>query len=173
MEGLNEFLTWVWARHHNILSWYVRPLFIIPFCYFAYKRNRWGILVTLLLFPTSLFWFPAPGTPDPQVLAYLDWERQFLTGDNLAAKAVLGVLVVAFFVGLGAAFWRRSWLWGLTVLNAGTLLKVVWSVAFGGDLGWAALVPSVVTLAICNTIILLAARWTRQRRERGRLVKAS
>jgi hypothetical protein len=48
------------------------------------------------------------------------------------------LLVVAFFVALGAAFWRRSWLWGLAVLNTGTLLKVIkviWSVAFGGAAG--------------------------------------
>ncbi len=30
MELLNDFLSWVWARHHNELSWYVRPLFGLP-----------------------------------------------------------------------------------------------------------------------------------------------
>lgn len=39
MEWMNEFLGWVWARHHNELSWYVRPLFIVPFCWFAYRRS--------------------------------------------------------------------------------------------------------------------------------------
>jgi hypothetical protein len=34
-EHLNDFLSWVWARHHNELSWYVRPLFLLPFCFFA------------------------------------------------------------------------------------------------------------------------------------------
>ena len=24
---------------HNVLSWYIRPLFLLPFCYFAYKRT--------------------------------------------------------------------------------------------------------------------------------------
>ena len=55
MELLNDFLSWVWARHHNELSWYVRPLFLLPFCFFAYRRSAWGIVVTLLVFPTSLF----------------------------------------------------------------------------------------------------------------------
>ena len=35
----NEFVAWAWARHHNVLSWYVRPLFLLPFCYFAYRRS--------------------------------------------------------------------------------------------------------------------------------------
>src|SRR5215217_3294099 len=35
-----EFAAWAWDRHHNVLSWYIRPLFLLPFCYFAYKRNR-------------------------------------------------------------------------------------------------------------------------------------
>jgi hypothetical protein len=70
--------------------------------------------------------------------------------------------VVAFFVALAAAFWKRSWLWGLAVLNAGTLLKVIWSVAFGGAVGWASLVPSLFTLAVTDAAILLAARWLKR-----------
>ena len=166
METLQDFLTWVWARHHNELSWYVRPLFILPFCYFAYRRSIRGILVTLLLLPTSLFWFPAPPQPSPRVVEYLAWEHEFVTGDNLVAKLVLLVLVIGFFVALAAAFWKRNWLYGLGVLNAATLLKVIWSVAFGGAIGWAALLPSLVTLAICNTIIVLAMRWQDKRRIR-------
>jgi hypothetical protein len=65
------------ARHHNELSWYVRPLFLLPFCFFAYRRSLLGILVTLLVFPTSLFWFPAPENPSLRVEGYLAWERQF------------------------------------------------------------------------------------------------
>jgi hypothetical protein len=26
--SLYGFLSWMWERHHNVLSWYVRPLFI-------------------------------------------------------------------------------------------------------------------------------------------------
>jgi hypothetical protein len=39
MDWLTDFLDWAWARHHNPLSWYIRPLFILPFCYFAYKKS--------------------------------------------------------------------------------------------------------------------------------------
>ena len=166
MDWLAEFLAWVWARHHNMLSWYVRPLFILPFCYFAYKRNAWGMLLTVLLLPTSLFWFPAPARPDPQVLAYLAWERAFLTGENVAAKLVFAVLVVVFFWALAAAFWKRNMLWGLAVLNVATLLKIVWSVVFGGTAGWASLLPAVVTLLVCDIAIVLAGRLVELRRTR-------
>jgi hypothetical protein len=39
MDVLNDFLDWAWARDQNPLSWYVRPLFILPLCYFAYKKS--------------------------------------------------------------------------------------------------------------------------------------
>jgi hypothetical protein len=166
MEVLNEFLSWVWARHHNELSWYVRPLFLLPFCFFAYRRSLWGIVVTLLIFPTSLFWFPAPENPSPRVEGYLAWERNFLLEGSVVARVTLLVLVVAFFVALATAFWRRSWPWGLAVINAGTLLKVIWSVAFGGATGWASLVPSLFTLAVTDATIVLAVRWLKRRRAR-------
>jgi hypothetical protein len=166
MELLNDFLSWVWARHHNELSWYVRPLFLLPFCFFAYRRSLPGILVTLLIFPTSLFWFPAPENPSARVEGYLAWERQFLLEGSVVARVALVLLVVTFFVALAAAFWRRSWLWGLAVINAGTLLKVIWSVAFGGAAGWASLAPSVFTLAVTDAALLLAMRFFGHRRER-------
>jgi hypothetical protein len=166
MELLNDFLSWVWARHHNELSWYVRPLFLLPFCFFAYRRSLPGILATLLIFPTSLFWFPAPEDPSARVEGYLAWEIRFLAEGSVAARLMLAMLVAAFFVALAVAFWRRSWLWGLAVINAGTLLKVIWSVAFGGATGWASLVPSLFTLAVTDAAILLAMRfWGRRGRE--------
>ena len=166
MELLSDFLSWVWDRHHNELSWYVRPLFLLPFCYFAYRRSVWGIVVTLLVFPTSLFWFPAPENSSSRVEGYLAWERQFLTEGSIAARVALVLLVVGFFVALVAAFWKRSWLWGLAVLNVGTLLKVIWSLAFGGAAGWASLAPSLFTLAVTDVAIVLAARWLKRRRSR-------
>jgi hypothetical protein len=101
-----------------------------------------------------------------RVEGYLAWERQFLTEGSVAAQVALVLLVVGFFVALAAAFWKRSWLWGLAVLNVGTLLKVIWSVAFGGAAGWASLAPSWFTLAVTDAVIVLAARWLKRRRVR-------
>ncbi len=58
-------------------------------------------------------------------------------------------------------------MWGLAVINAGTLLKVVWSVTFGGAAGWASLAPSVFTLAVTDAALLFAMRLFRRRRERA------
>lgn len=163
---MGAFLEWVWARHHNILSWYVRPLFILPFCYFAYRRNIVGMVVTVLLLPTSLFWFPAPAQPDPRVTRYLAWEVEFLTRGDPTARAAFLVLVLLFFAALGAAFWKRDMRYGLAVLNAGTLLKVVWSVGFGGEVGWASLPPALATLAVCDAVVLLVMRRLEHRKGR-------
>ena len=82
MDGLQDFLDWAWARHHNPLSWYIRPLFVLPFCYFAYKKNWWGMVLTVLAVLSSMFWFPAPATIDPQTTAFLAMERQYVTGPD-------------------------------------------------------------------------------------------
>ena len=42
----DEFTAWAWERHHNILSWYIRPLFLLPFCYFAYRRSLFTLGVS-------------------------------------------------------------------------------------------------------------------------------
>jgi hypothetical protein len=63
----DEFVAWAWERHHNVLSWYIRPLFLLPFCYFAYRRSLWGIVLTLFVLATSMFWFPAPERSSPAV----------------------------------------------------------------------------------------------------------
>jgi hypothetical protein len=70
-----EFAAWAWARHHNELSWYIRPLFLLPFCYFAYKRSLWGITLTVVALATSMFWFPAPQRADPGRLSFWLWRE--------------------------------------------------------------------------------------------------
>ncbi|WP_020395975.1 hypothetical protein [Thiolinea disciformis] len=76
MELLNTFMEWAWARHHNVLSWYIRPLFLLPFCYFAYQRSYLGITLTLTLLAllSSMFWFPVPDSISPAVLSALQAE---------------------------------------------------------------------------------------------------
>ena len=86
MELINDVAAWAWARHHNILSWYIRPLFLLPFCFFAYRRSLLGIAVTLVALATSMAWFPAPANPSPAVVEMLDAERDYLFGPWNAAK---------------------------------------------------------------------------------------
>jgi hypothetical protein len=168
MDHVNQLLEWAWARHHNPWSWYIRPLFILPFCYFAWRRSLSGVVLTVLATLTSIAWFPAPETPSPEALRYLEVERRWLSSGPLTTAMV--IMVGASLWLLAGAFWTRRWFYGVLVLNAATLSKVAFSVTFGGEAGWASLTPSIATLAICNAVF--AAIYLRLRRERYRTSKA-
>src|ERR671913_409943 len=94
-----ELVAWAWERHHNVLSWYIRPLFFLPFCYFAYRRSLSGMILTLLALATSMFWFPAPEHSNPMTLEFLAVEREYLTGDWTLWKLLLALVVPATFAG--------------------------------------------------------------------------
>ena len=51
---------WAWARHHNVLSWYVRPLFLLPLAWSAHRRSPAGTAVTLVGLVTSMAWSRHP-----------------------------------------------------------------------------------------------------------------
>lgn len=165
MDWLNDFLMWAWARHHNVLSWYIRPLFLIPFCYFAYKRSWKGIVFTLIALATSMFWFPAPdmATIDPQVIEFLKMEEEYLTGTWDAQKILLSLIVPVSFTLLGIAFWKRSIWWGLAIVNFMAISKIVWSIVFGRESAAALIPPAVIGLAICNAAIYFGVRWLQKR----------
>jgi hypothetical protein len=159
-----EILDWVWQRHHNELSWYVRPLFLLPLAWFAYRRSGWGIVLTLVALATSMFWFPAPATTDPRVAEFLAFEKEWLTGDWTLGKVLLTLLVP---VALGAyclAFWRRSVVWGLVVLNAIAIGKLVWGIVAGAGSGWAMTAPALIGLLVGDVVLLGALAITRRRR---------
>jgi hypothetical protein len=160
---IDEFAGWAWARHHNELSWYIRPLFLLPFCYFAYKRSLFGIVLTVLALATSMFWFPAPERVDPRAVAFLAVEREYLTGDWPLWKVLLALIVPISFAALAVAFWKRSLVWGLAVINAMVLIKIAWSFYFGDESGGLTLLPSaVVGLAVCDAVVLYVARRMRR-----------
>ena len=101
MEFVNDFLSWAWGRHHNILSSYIRPLFLVPFCYFAYNRSITGIVLTLIALATSMFWFPKPETVGPQVTEFLKAETEWLFGEWTLSKVLITLLIPITFVMLG------------------------------------------------------------------------
>jgi hypothetical protein len=108
MESLQEFLSWAWARHHNPLSWYIRPLFVLPFCYFACKKSLAGVVLTVLGVLSSMFWFPAPSETDARAAAFLAVEREYVTSGWTWAKTDMTAPLPTLFAVLGWAFWRRS-----------------------------------------------------------------
>ena len=156
MDILYDFLNWAWERHHNPLSWYVLPLFVLPFCYFAYRKSGWGIILTILGVISSMFWFPAPETDDARAAAFLAMERQYISGPWTISRAVMTAFIPIWFIALALSFWRRSWLVGLLVINVGMTLKVIWSFYFGGDSAWSIIPPVVLGFVICNGILLCA-----------------
>lgn len=127
MEALGDFVSWAWERHHNPLSWWIRPLFLIPFAFFAYWRSWLGIAVTLVALATSMFWFPRPARVDPQVAEFLAAERRAVLGEWTLPKVVMLASIPAFFLGVGAAFWRRALWLAVLLIGLGALMKVIWS----------------------------------------------
>jgi hypothetical protein len=162
MEWLSDFGNWAWARHHNVLSWYIRPLFLLPFVYFAWRRSLPGIALTLVALATSMFWFPAPASPDPGVSAMLAAERDYLTGPWPLWKVAAALSVPVSLSLLAAAFWYRSLWLGLALINAIAIGKIGWSFAFAPTDGAYALVaPALAGLLLCNGAVLYYARFRR------------
>ena len=163
-ELVESLVAWAWQRHHNVLSWYIRPLFLIPYCWFAYRRSLGGMALTLLALVTSMAWFPAPAVADPAVVQMLAAERDYLLGAWTPAKIAAAVVVPLTFVALAAALWRRSLGWGLVVLNGAVAFKTGWTfVVDDGGVGALAHLPAaVVGLAVVDVALI----WWWRRRNR-------
>jgi hypothetical protein len=161
MDTLVDFLTWAWARHHNPLSWYIRPLFILPFCYFAYHKSVRGMLWTVVAVTSSMFWFPAPATPDARAVEFLDVERQWVLGPLTPAQLVLTALIPVWFVALAAAMRRRLWAAAAAVIMAGTALKIAWSFYMGGASAWIIVPPVALGNAVVAGVLFYAYWRTR------------
>src|SRR4028119_1366141 len=176
---------WAYDRHANPLSWYIRPLFLIPLAWFAHRRSGWGIVGTPVApatstaslpapaagvasagpraaLATSIAWFPAPAVPDPQILEFLDFEREWITGTWDLEKFAQATLAPLALTAYCLAFWRRSVVWGLVLLNAMAGGKLLWGVVVGDGTGWAMTVPGLVGLLVCDAAVLWGVR-----RDRG------
>ncbi len=151
--------TWVWERHQNQFSWYSRPLFLIPACYYAFRQKFWLIIGFMAMLFCSLFWFAAPISVPEHVSGYLEWEKQlFFTSESVLSLLVLTFVVIVFLVALFSAFWHRNpWL-GLALVNAGTILKIIVSIGLGKEAGKAAIVPSLSSLVVINLVAYVAWR---------------
>lgn len=148
-----DFSSWAWARHHNVLSWYIRPLFLIPFCYFAYKRSWAGISATIFLLISSMFYFPEPGMASEQVNQFLQVEIDYLNAPWGIGKILMTMIVPISLFALGAAFWKRNLLFGISVIVFIAVAKILWSVVFGGESGTSILAPAIIGLIICVILI--------------------
>jgi hypothetical protein len=143
------FFNWAFERHHNVLSWYIRPLFIIPMVIFAFKKSYTGIFASIFALFTSMFWFPVPAESSPQVLEFLAFEMDYLKSAWTAPKIIISLAVPLFFFMLLIAAWKRNWKWLLGVIIGAAVLKFIWSIAFSGEAGMSILKPALLGLIIC------------------------
>lgn len=153
---IQEWLDWTFQRHLNPLSWYIRPVFLVILAFYAYKRSWKGLLLTFILMMSSMVWFPAPDTINPQMQTVLEYEKMLLS-DPVTALITL-TLMMAFVVAIGTAFWKHSLKMGLIILNIALIGKVVLSVVLTGEDGWAPLGNTIFGLILVNGIGWLLMR---------------
>lgn len=147
------FLHWAFERHQNPLSWYIRPLFLVPYCFFAYKRSWAGIAGTAFLMLTSTFWFSKPAMVDENVRQFLQVEQQWLKGPWDLAQVCLSLLVPVSLTALAMAFWKKSLGLGLVVLICIAFGKIGWSIFVAGRAGSSIILPALAGLLICCVLV--------------------
>lgn len=149
------FFDWCFERHHNQWSWYIRPIFLIPFCLFAYKHSWSGISITVFCLFTSMFWFNKPDQVSEQVHAFLQFEKDWLYGSWDLKKTLLIITVPVSFLALALAFWKRSLIMGLAVVVLMATGKIVWSIQNAGESGETVLIPALVGMIICSVLMVI------------------
>lgn len=147
------FFDWVFERHHNQWSWYLRPLFLLPFCYFAYRKSFTGMMISIFALFTSMFWFPKPEIVSDSVINFLEFEKEYLYGEWNFSKQLLTSTIPISFVALGLAFWKRSLVMGIGVIVLMASGKMVWSIQNAGESGKSILIPAILGLLICCGLI--------------------
>lgn len=147
------FFEWVFDRHHNQWSWYLRPIFLIPFCYFAYKQSWSGISITIFCLFTSMFWFNKPTIVSEDVIKFLQYEKEWLYGTWNYKKVLMMTTIPISFIALGLAFWKRSLLMGLGVIVLMATGKIIWSIYNAGEAGKSIIIPAVIGLLLCCGLI--------------------
>lgn len=154
----DNFFNWVYERHQNQLSWFIRPIFLIPFCFFAYMRSWTGISVTVFCLLTSMFWFDKPDTVSIEVEKFLNFEKEWLYEDWNFNKILLILTVPISLSALALAFWNRSLWMGLGVIILIASGKIVWSIHNAGDSGKSIILPAITGLIICCALIYFGFR---------------
>lgn len=160
------FFDWVFYRHHNQWSWYLRPVFLIPFCYFSYKHSWAGVSITVFCLFSSMFWFSKPEVVSERVMTFLQFEKDWLYGIWDSKKVLLVMTIPASFIALGLAFWKRSLLMGLGVVVLMATGKIIWSIYNAGEAGKSIILPAFVGLLFCVGLIYYGFKRLEQKKQR-------
>lgn len=158
MYYYDAFFNWAFDRHQNTWSWYIRPLFLIPFCFFAYKRSLSGISFIILALFTSMFWFPKPEFVSEEVIQFLNFEKSWLATAWSIEKMLQTLSVPISLSLLALAFWKRSLWMGIGVMVLMATGKIIWSISSAGEAGKSILIPALTGLLICIVIVYIAMR---------------
>lgn len=164
----DRFFHWIFERHQNPISWYIRPVFLIPFCFFAYKHSWAGISFTLFCLFTSMCWFAPPETVPDNVKAFLEFEKEWLYGTWDYRKTLLILTVPLSFIALGLAFWKRSLWMGVAVVIMMATGKITWSVVSAGETGKSIILPAILGLLLCVGVIYVGFRNLEKRKRKRR-----
>ena len=148
-----SFFEWAFTRHQNTLSWYIRPLFIIPIVMGAYKKSYSLIFFSIFCLFTSMFWFPKPEIVDVKVIEFLNFEKTYLTSGWSIEKIIILAMILAFFTAIISLTWSRRWYGLLATVVIGAFLKVVHSLLFSGGSGISIVKPAVLGLILCILVI--------------------
>lgn len=153
-----DFFNWVFERHQNQMSWYIRPIFLIPFCFFAYKRSWSGISLTIFGLFTSMFWFSKPEIVSDEVKTFLQFEKNWLYESWNYKKILLILSVPISFLALGLAFWKKSLWIGLGVVVLMATGKIIWSIQNAVESGKSIITPAIIGLLLCFWLIYYGFR---------------
>ena len=160
---IKEILDWAFERHLNPISWYIRPIFLIAFCFFSYKRSWKGVIITILIMMSSMVWFPAPEKIDSQMQAVLEYEKQILSNPFSAIIAISTMIITMTLIGF--AFWKRSLLFGIIVLNLALVGKLISSITLVGKEGWGPLYVIIFGLLLVNGIGILLYYFKKKKKQ--------
>jgi len=142
------FQDWLFARHHNVLSWYIRPLLLIPIMLAAWWRSWAGLMAGIFALLTSMAWFPAPAVADANVTHFLADEVAFLRGGWTLQTGLYTLAVLAYFALLLGAAWQHSGKGLAAVLAAAAVGKVAFSLMGSGASARTLIAPALLGLAI-------------------------
>ncbi|MCY7765777.1 MULTISPECIES: hypothetical protein [Bacillus] len=159
---VQDILDWAFRRHLNPLSWYIRPLFLLVLVYAAYKRSWNGLIITFVLMMSSMVWFPEPKRIYLQMQKVLEFEQMLLSSPVSAVLTIVFMMVLIGFIL--AAFWKRSVVLGVILLNVTLAGKVALSLFFTGENGWAPLGNTIFGLMMVNGIGLFIKYRNRKKR---------
>ena len=91
-------------------------------------------------------------------------EEEYLTANWTLWKVLIALLVPVSFAALGLAFWKRSLVWGLAIINGAILFKIGWTFVFSTEAGAMSHLPAAVLgLAVCDAVILYLLHRMRRR----------